>query len=169
MHLSNLIINHDPNALFGQLLNGASSTHVTIKSDYLHHARSSAPPPNFARGQWGLQKEWEKGEGKGGGGGGSQLVSPSYITWSSRQTESALFVKEGSVYKYMDVSGRTKIPELDMVEPIHPVTPIGLENKNPVHHPFIENPIWPSCGWMNQDPRMSQSYKQSNFHLTLCK
>jgi hypothetical protein len=56
-----------------------------------------------------------------------------------------------------------------MVEPIHPVTPIGLENKNPVHHPFIENPIWPSCGWMNQDPHMSQSYKQSNFHLTLCK
>jgi hypothetical protein len=39
-------------------------------------------------------------------------------------------VKAEVVYKYMDVSGRTEIPELDMVEPIHPTTPIGRKQKS---------------------------------------
>jgi hypothetical protein len=103
---------------------------------------------------------------KVGGWWCSQLVSPTYITWSPRQTESALFVKGGSVYKYLDVSGRTEIPELDMVEPIHPTTPIG-RIQNPVHHPLETRYDQVVDGWTKT--RMSQSYNQSNFHLTLCK
>jgi hypothetical protein len=50
--------------------------------------------------------------------------------------------ERGSVYKYMDVSGRTKIPELDMVEPIHPITPIESVRKQKSSAPSsIGNPI----------------------------
>jgi len=50
------------------------------------------PSPGLCSESMRLTKEGEKKGGRGGGGA-SQLVSPSYITWSPRQTESALFVK----------------------------------------------------------------------------
>jgi len=68
----------------------------------------------------------KEGEKKGGRGGGGLSVSVPLVHNMIPKTNRICSLCEGgSVYKYMDVSDRTEIPELDMVEPIHPTTPIG--------------------------------------------
>jgi hypothetical protein len=126
------------------------------------------PSPGLCSESMRLTKECEK-KGRGGrGGGASQLVSPSYITWSPRQTESALFVKgEVSTNIWMLVAEQ-RYRNWIWWSPSIPPPPSGRK-QNPVHHPLETQYDQVVDGWMNQDRHMSQSYKQSNFHLTLWK
>lgn len=97
------------------------------------------PPPPLPRTLLGVNEAYKKSEKRAGGGGWLLVSVPLVHNMIPKTNRICSLCERGSVYKYMDVSGRTKIPELDMVEPIHPITPIDrLENKNPVHHHPLE-------------------------------